>query len=67
MKTGSEHKWNRIRLVEYSFAELLDPSEVPRFVRELIFNLVKEVKLINYASNARPIHQNIDFELKIRC
>ena len=26
-------KQNRIRLVEYSSAEVSDPSEVPRFVR----------------------------------
>ena len=28
---------NQIRLVEYSCTEVSDPSEVPRFVRELIF------------------------------
>ena len=45
----SEHDWtkqNRIRLVEYSCSEVSGPSEVPRFVRELIFKLFKEVKLI---------------------
>ena len=35
-----------IRLVEYSSAEVSDPSEVPRFVRELMFNVFQEVKLI---------------------
>ena len=46
----SEHhltKQNRICLpIEYSSAEVSGPSEVPRFVQELIFKLVKEVKLI---------------------
>ena len=30
----------------YSPAEVSDPSEVPRFVRELFFNAGKEVKLV---------------------
>ena len=45
----SERHWtkqNRIRVVEYSRFEVSDPSEVPRFVRELIFNVFQEVKLI---------------------
>ena len=37
---------NRIRLVEHSFAEVSDPSEVLRFVQEWIFKVVKEVKVI---------------------
>ena len=36
----------QIRLVEYSSFEVSDPSEVPRFLTKLIFQLVKEVKLI---------------------
>ena len=44
----SEHRrtkqiWSR--LVEYSSAEVSDPSEVPRINGKLIFKLVKEVKL----------------------
>ena len=49
VKTWPEQKWTRqiwIRLVEYSSAKFSDPSEVPRFVRELIFSVFKEVKLI---------------------
>ena len=37
---------NRIRLVEYSSAEVSDPSEVSSFVRNMIFKETKEVKLI---------------------
>ena len=32
-------KQSQIRLVEPSYAEVSDPSEVPRFVRKLIFYL----------------------------
>ena len=46
----SEQKYTRkiwIRLVKYSFVEVSDPSQMTRFVRELIFNVIsKEVKLI---------------------
>ena len=45
----SKHHWtkqNRICLVKYLSAEVSDLSKVPRFVRELIFLLVQEVKLI---------------------
>ena len=35
-----------IHLIEYSSAEVSDPSEVPPFVQELIFNVFQEVKLI---------------------
>ena len=37
---------NQIRLVKYSCTEVSGPSDVTRFVRELIFYLVKELKLI---------------------
>ena len=40
VKNGPQQTWTRknwIRLVKYSSAEVSDPSEVPRFVRELIF------------------------------
>ena len=37
---------NRMRLVEHSCSEVSDPFEVPWFVRESIFKVVQEVKLI---------------------
>ena len=43
-------KQNWICLVNYSCAEISDPYEVSRFSQELIFKLVKEVKLIRLCS-----------------
>ena len=48
-QTMSEHHWtkqNWIRVVEYSCSKVSCPSEVPRCVRELIFKVIKEAKLI---------------------
>ena len=39
-------KQNQIRPVEYSCAKFSGPSGVPRFVRELVFWIFKEVKLV---------------------
>ena len=41
----SEHHWtkqNQIRLVKYLPDEVLDLSQVPRFIRELIFSYIRK-------------------------
>ena len=57
IRKGSQQKYTRqiwIHPVKYSSAEVSDPYEVPRFVRELIFNVGKEVKLICMRSIISP-------------
>ena len=48
-----KQKWPgqiQIGLVKYPSSKVSDPSEVPRFVGKLVFDLVKEVKLVCVSS-----------------